>query len=184
MTEADDDTNLSSLLANPDHTPESLLPVLQSIVVPGNRNELHHDHRIVSHLLRHLDNDAIFADVACASLLLHLLSQVLDTNDAAAASTEPLLTSTIVTHAIKHAVAAMKMYPDNRDVLANGAALIWIGAANHATECLGKGALAALETASKVNHFANLEVGSRHPFRFKLGIIKHAMSRLLQHEEQ
>jgi hypothetical protein len=164
-----------------DHTPESLLPVLQSIVVPGNRAQLHFEHQIIPHLLRHLDNDLIFADVSCVSLLFNLLSQVLDHHDAAA--TEPLVTSAVVTHAVKHAVKGLQTFPDNRDVLANGAALIWIGAANHSAECLAEGALSALETASKVNHFANLEVGSRHPFRFKLGIIKHALSRLLEHAD-
>ena len=163
MYDADEMTELADT-----HTPESLLPILQSITIPGNRDNLL---PTTAHLLTQLSQQHICNDLECTALILRLLGNLLDTDR---------LNSETATLACKHAVEALQLFPEDRDILANGAAVIWICAATHATECLGEGAYAALEAASKSNHFANLEVGSRHPFRFKLGIVSAALSRLTE----
>ena len=101
---------------------------------------------------------------------LHLLALLLDDPSSLNAAT--------ANAAVRHAVAAMHAYPDHREVLANGAAVIWVCAARHPGECRAAGAVAPLEAAQKKKHFANLEVGVRHPFRFKLGIVAAALARL------
>ena len=154
------------------HSAATLLPLLKSIVVPGNRESLH-ENKVIEHLLRHMENEDINTNIECVSMILSILSQLLDRN-----LTE--LSSETVKISCRHAVVAMELFPENRDILTSAAGVIWVCAASHATECLGEGAYSALENASKVNHFANLEVGSRHPFRFKLGIISHALSRLTE----
>ena len=157
-----------------DHSKSLIL--LNSIVVSGNRTELHRNN-IIPILLQLLESSSSSSLSSCnvenSAATLNLLSQVLDDSEQ--------LTSDIATLACRHTVAAMKLYPENRDILAGGAAVIWVCAGQSPTECLGEGAYGALEAASKVKkHFANLEVGSRHPFRFKLGIISAALSRLTE----
>ena len=76
------------------------------------------------------------------------------------------------------AVAAMVKFPEHREVQAAGAAVIFVCAVVHAELCTAAGAVDALEAAAKLKHFANLEVGVRHPFRFKLGIVEAALRRL------
>lgn len=154
--------------------PSKSLILLNSIVVSGNRTELHRNN-IIPILLQLLESSFSLSssNVENSAAILNLLSQVLDDSEQ--------LTSDIATLACRHTVAAMKLYPENRDILAGGAAVIWVCAGQSPTECLGEGAYGALEAASKVKkHFANLEVGSRHPFRFKLGIISAALSRLTE----
>ena len=147
------------------------LTQLKSITVLGNRDELNQTN-LVSILLILLDATRVEYQPECIATALQLLSQLLDNNQ---------LTSETATNACKHAVHSMKSFPEDREVLSNGAAVIWICAANFTTECLGEGAYQALEQASKMKkHFANLEVGNRHPFRFKLGIIGAALSRLTE----
>jgi hypothetical protein len=159
-------------LSSADQTPANTLAILRSIVVPGNRSSLH-SHNIIQILLNTIDIHDISSDNECTAAILHILSQVLDDADR--------LTSDIATVACRHAVAAMQRFPEDREVLSHGAATIWVCAAKYTTECLGEGAYQALESASKVKkHFANLEVGKHHPFRFKLGVIGAALGRLTE----
>jgi hypothetical protein len=76
------------------------------------------------------------------------------------------------------AVVAMRAFPEHREVQAAGANVLFVCAADHASACEDAGARDALSAAAALKHFANLEVGVRHPFRFKLGIVDAALRRL------
>ena len=125
------------------------LTQLKSITVLGNRDELNQTN-LVSILLILLDATRVEYQPECIATALQLLSQLLDNNQ---------LTSETATSACKHAVHSMKSFPEDREVLSNGAAVIWICAANFTTECLGEGAYQALEQASKMKkHFVGLNL--------------------------
>lgn len=137
-------------------------------LVPGNRLNFE-KLDATSAVLRSCKVEPFSADASCTSTALLLLSQLIDNAQ---------LSETTALDALGVAVKSMQAFTDHREVQAAGAAIIFVCAALHADKCRDVGALEVLSSAASLKHFANLEVGSRHPFRFKLGIVDAAIRRL------
>ena len=136
--------------------------------LPGQRDAAHEAGAAdaVLRLLQHGKTDDASGVIAPSLLLLAQLVDDFTLGDARAAD------------AATAAIAAMRAFPEHREVQAAGASVIFVCAAEHASACVAAGAVEALSSAASLKHFANLEVGQRHPFRFKLGIVEAALRRL------
>lgn len=137
-------------------------------LVPGNRLDFK-DSDAFAIVLRLCNVEPYSGDASCTSAALLLLSQLIDNAQ---------LSATTAVNVLDVAVKSMQAFNDHREVQAAGAAIIFVCAAVHADKCKDVGALEVLSSAASLKHFANLEVGTRHPFRFKLGIVHAAMRRL------
>jgi|EP00945_MAST-04E_sp_MAST-4E-sp1_P001184 hypothetical protein len=75
---------------------------------------------------------------------------------------------------------AFQNFPENKKIQSNASGIVWITAAD--LNCIDRssGLYRALQSACKLQHFQNLEVGQRNPYRFKLVMPERALGRLEQ----
>ena len=156
------------------HKEETLLTALAALLaaLPMNRDAARMEGATMV-VLSVLASPIAMANASCAASALLLLSLLSDNADLSVGD---------ATAAAAVAVGMMRTFPEHREVLAAGASVIFTCSAAHADRCVEAGALDVLVAAAQQRHFANLEVGSRHPFRFKLGIVDAASRRLLKNK--